>query len=272
MSRLTFPTWVAQAQVMYYLPKGTRIYLLDNTKQSISKITFNIGNVETQVVENHPVFTFEITDASGNALKNPYQINQPNTDVKYPIGKLYSLNNYIDMSYSTHEKTGIPSSYIENIVFSERTLAAPSANHVNPTGQYLYSAGDKQLTVSGYTFYMDQLVYDAQLKEKVFLKDDKYFLNIASDRISNASSFGKLNEIEDPRGVGVTILRDSFVPFAQQKTISENIMRDKMWIKRFADKHYLAVFKSNNVNLNPRIFFGVKLEELRSHFTDDTRY
>lgn len=271
MSRLTFPTWVAQAQVMYYLPKGTKIYLLDNSKQSISKITFNIGEIETRVVENYTEFVNEIVNPQGEIVRLPYQTNQPDqTDVKYPVSQLYSLNNYIDMMYTTEEKLYHPSKYPENIAFSERTLAAPSANHVNPTGQDLYSAGDKQLTDSGYTFYMDQLVYDAQLKEKVFLKDDKYFLNIASDRISNASSLGTYHEVYDP--VGVTIARDSFVPFSQQKTIAENIMKDKMWIKRFADKHYLAVFKSNNVLLNPRLFYAVSLEELRSHFTDDTRY
>lgn len=256
--RLKFPTQVAQRQVQYFLPKGTRMYMFDVRSQAISKITFNIGEIESFTIPEEWDYYY---------ANRPYQ---PHSEEKYPVSKLYSLNNYIDMLYTVEEKTYHPSKYIENLVFSERTLSAPSPGQTTPTGQDLYKAGDKQLDDTGYTFYIDQLVYDAQLKENVFLKDNKYSLNIANDRISNASSVGTSHPIYDP--VGVTISRDVFLPFAQQKTIAADIMKDKMWLKRFADKHYLAVFKSNIVDLKPRVLFGVKLEELRAHFTDDTRY
>jgi len=254
-------------QNIYYIPTGTKIHILDNTNQAIFKVSFNVGEIETDVVDNYTVFTNEIRDVNGDIIKFPNQTNQPlQTDVKYPVSKLYALNNYINNSYTIEEKATIPSKYIENLLFSLRTLDAPSASHSYPDGSTYYLDGETQLNSFGYFLFIDQVVYDSELKSKLFLKDDTNLgLNIKTDDVSNTPYVGQSLTYYDP--VGVTIDRASFVPYAEQKTIAENIMSNKIWIRKFADKHKLLVFKSNNVDLNPRILFAIKLEEARKQFS-----
>ena len=265
-----FPSRLATSQLKYTVPNGTRMFLFDTVTQFIHKVSFNVGEVEEYGVPNYVVYT------------NPYKTNQPNTDVKYPVSKLYSLKNYINNSYTESEKTYFPTKYFENLTFSLRTLAAPGANQVDEWSNPYYTEDETQLTSTDYTFYIDQLVYDAQLKETAFRKTDRYVLNIKSDAISNASSLNA-NTASDPHPSPnsynaaydkdpVSYARDSFVPYEDQKTISADIMKDKMWVKRFADKHYLIIFKANNVNKNPRVLFGVKLSDLRALPNDGTRY
>jgi len=269
--RTQFPSRLALSQIKYNVKNGTRMYLFDTVTQFIHKVSFNIGEVEEYGVPNYVVYT------------NPYKTNQPNTDVKYPVSKLYSLKNYINMSYTEKEKTHFPTNYFENITFSLRTTAAPGPTQQDEWYNNYYEEDEVQLTSTSYTFFIDQLVYDPQLKERAFLKNDnKFAINIKSDAISNASSVNA-NTASDPTPSvnsyhpvydknPVAYSRDSFVPFAEQKVISANIMRDKKWLKLFADKHYLAVFKANNINKNPRVLFGVLLEDIRALGNDTSRY
>ena len=257
MSRLKFPSRFAKAQIKFTVENGQRIHLFDTTTQFIYKVGFNVGEIEqyglpTILQHYYPDIPFQ-----------PYE-----TDVKYPVSKLYSLDNYIEKTYTIEEKTYQPSKYVENLLFSLRTLGAPAVDQVDEFGANFYEDDEKQLDNGNYTFLIDQIVYDAQLKDTVFMKNSTYVINVKSDAVSN--TVGQNHPVYDP--VGVTIDRNSFVPYAQQKTIANNIMKDKMWIKRFADKHYLIIFKPNNVNLNPRILFGVPISTFRVHPNDDTRY
>lgn len=256
MNRLQFPSRFAKAQIRYRVNTGDRIYLYDLTTQFIYKVGFNVGEIEQYGLPRILMHYYP------NLPYQPYE-----ESVKYPVSKLYSLNDYIRKLYSVEETILKPSALVENTIFSLRTLDPPSAGQEDEFGNPYYADGDKQLNDNYYEFYADQLIYDAQLKETVFMKENKFVLNIKNDAVSNAAGS---HLVYDP--VGVTILRNTFVPYAQQKTIANDIMVKNKWAKNHADKHYLCLFKPNNVALSPRILIGLTIESLRQVKKDDTRY
>jgi hypothetical protein len=65
---------------------------------------------------------------------------------------------------------------------------------------------------------------------------------------------------------------ERFIPYDEQKEIADHIMKDKAWIRRFAQKHFLFIFRSNNVNKNPRILYGFPVKDLRIHPYDQVKY
>lgn len=188
--RLSFPTKFAKEQTSYFIPDKSRLYLFDNLIQFIYKLSFNLGSI--------------------------------NKD---------GLDDYVYNAYSLQDKKF----FITNpeILFARRDYVNTNNDTVNQVE-----------LEKGYTFLNDQLVYDPQL-------GDNAFRNKAL--------------------VNVTTAGRPFVPYNTQLSLSRSIMKNKLWIKRFAQKHFLLVFKSNELNDNPRIFYGVPMKQLRAHPYDKVK-
>lgn len=259
-----FPSFFAKEQNIFKVKTGEKIHLFDLKKQFVTKVSFNVGEIET----------YGLPTVLGHYYPDlPYQPYE--TEVKYPVSRLYSLESYVNRFYNAEERVSHASKFLENTRFSLRTLDAPNVEHKDSFGNNLYNDNDTQLVSDGYKFLIDQLVYDPQLRGKVFLKDSTQFdINIKSDAITNITSAA--HPVFDVKNTpfpttGVNYTRDSFVPYAQQKAIAEQIMNVRPWLKRYADKHYLILFKPNNVDENPKVLFGVTLSSLREYVRDDTK-
>lgn len=189
--RLTFPTQFAKQQNTYFIENKIRMYLIDNTIQFIYKVSFNLGEINKDGLDNY-VF-------------NAYSLQE----------KKFSITN-------------------PEILFSKRDYIDRSGDTVN------------QVSLNnGYTFLNDQLVYDSQMGDNAF---------------------------RNKSDVTVTTAGKTFVPYSEQLSRSHKIMKNKSWIKRFAQKHFLLIFKSNELNDDPRIFYGVPVKSLRSHPYDQMKY
>lgn len=193
--RLSFPTQFTKEQNTYFIENKTRMYLFDNAIQFIYKMSFNLGEIQHD-----------------------------------------GLDDYVFNAYSLEEKKF----FITNpeILFARRDYVDINGDTVN---QVLPNNG-------GYTFLNDQVVYDPQVGDDVFR-------NKAVVNVQNVTTTGK-----------------SFVPYTQQLAVSRKIMKNKAWIRRFAQKHFVIIFKSNELNENPRIFYGVPLKYVRIHPYDKLKY
>jgi len=189
--RLSFPTQFTKEQNTYFIDNKTRMYLFDNSIQFIYKMSFNLGEI--------------------------------NED---------GLDDYVFNAYSLKEKKF----FITNpeILFAKR-------DYININGDTV----NQVVLGNGYTFLNDQVVYDPQAGEDAF---------------------------RNKAAVTVTTAGKTFVPYTDQLAISRKIMKDKTWIRRFAQKHFLIIFKSNELNQNPRIFYGVPIKYLRLHPYDKLKY
>ena len=121
----------------------------------------------------------------------------------------------------------------EEIVFSRRTYTDSNGDTVNQVG------------TDGYTFLNDQLLYDAQLGYDAF--------NINKDLITVSAG-------------------GTYSTYPEQLAASKYIMRDKEWITKFAQKHFLLIFKANNLNQTPKVLYGFRMRDLRDHPYDKFKY
>ena len=121
----------------------------------------------------------------------------------------------------------------EEILFSRRNYTDSLNNTVN------------QVATDGYTFLNDQLVYDSQLGY------DAFNINKAAITVSSGGTYSS---------------------YANQLATSKKVMRDKEWITKFAQKHFLLIFKANNLNETPKILYGFRMKDMRDHPYDKFKY
>ena len=95
------------------------------------------------------------------------------------------------------------------------------------------------------TFLNDQLVYDSQLGY------DAFNINKAAITVSSGGTYSS---------------------YANQLATSKKVMRDKEWITKFAQKHFLLIFKANNLNETPKILYGFRMKDMRDHPYDKFKY
>jgi len=243
-TRLTFPTEFAREQNSYVVKDGTKMYLFDERTQFIYKISFKLGHV------------------SGDGL-----------------------DKYVEKSYSAVEKKFYVDNY--DILFSRRDFRETGALATDPYfcqvndiqapdvrwQEYRFdSSGNKQV-INSYIFLNDQLVYDPQLDKLAFRADKKTF-----DILSSASTFDghpptfKIDNADATKQAAERAKVEIFDSYADQLISSKEQMADKTWIRRFAQKHFLLIFKANHVNPNPRVFYGFPIKELRIHPYDQQKY
>ena len=206
--RLTFPTKFAKEQNTYFVRNNTRIALFDNNIQFIYKLSFKLGAINNDGVDE-----------------------------------------YVFSSYTGEEKKFFITT--SEIVFSRRDYVDAEGNNVNQivTNKYIEKFNEH---VSGYTFLNDQIVYDPQMQDNAFR--NKATINVTG-----------------PSGRG-------FKSYADQLTIANNVMKEKVWMRKYAQKHFMIIFKSNELNTptdstpGPRIYYGVPIKDLREHPYDRTKY
>lgn len=243
-TRLTFPTEFAREQNSYVVKDGTKMYLFDERTQFIYKISFKLGHV------------------SGDGL-----------------------DKYVEKSYSAVEKKYYVDNY--DILFSRRDFRETGAAATEP---YFCQVNDEQspdvrwqefsFDSSGnrkvndcYIFLNDQLVYDPQLDKLAFRQDKKTF-----DILDSATTFDgfgptfPVNNADATKEAAERAKVEVFNSYADQLVSSKEQMSDKTWIRRFAQKHFLLIFKANHINPNPRVFYGFPIKDLRIHPFDQQKY
>lgn len=91
-----------------------------------------------------------------------------------------------------------------------------------------------------YQFLNDQVVYDSQLEDFAFEKPLLTF----EDSLSNENT----------------------------RAESKEIMRKNYWLKRFAEKLFLIVFRANHLQPKPKVLFGFEMKNLRENKVDQNKW
>lgn len=255
-SRLSFPTKFAREQNYYEVKDGTKMYLFDQITQFIYKVSFKLGQVAGDGLDEYVFKSYS------------------------SVEKQFFLSNYdILFARRTYREVGAP----PNDPYLCQVNAAPTAR--NPDGSLNYTSAkitqDRRISelYESYTFLNDQLVYDPQLVHLAF-RGKKEFDILGSTALDaqtppqgpsyivGATDTGSMTATDTDNQAKVEV----FIPYDDQKKIADDIMKDKAWIRRFAQKHFLFIFRSNNVNKNPRILYGFPVKDLRIHPYDQVKY
>jgi hypothetical protein len=232
--RLGFPTKFAKEQNTYEVKDGTKMFLFDHVSQFIYRVSFKLGQV------------------SGDGL-----------------------DEYVSKNYSAVEKKFLIDNY--DILFARRDFRGYPDTTSDSTKTWFCQVNDSNLSDQtkrwnvdheSYIFLNDQLMYDPQLGETAFKNKKMIGINTTVGGAEYPVSVTSLNNDATKNQLKV----EKFDTYKDQRTLANTIMKDKTWIKRFAQKHFLMIFRSNNVMPDPRIFYGFPIKSLRYHPYDQVKY
>jgi hypothetical protein len=285
VSNIEYPTRFAKDQITFKVPDNSRVYLFNLRTQFISQVAFKVGTLDTvgpvSGAVNRYNASVQADIASDTGIQNVDGTIEKKEQIvmrDYYMGRSYGADLYVTDGYSASEKTWIISNAIENIRFSQRICDVPAAVSSDEWGNLWYQEDQKQLEKSSYTFFADQVVYDAQLKDRFWgVKGTEHKIKIKYDRWPN-NVMPDMSPITFPytkyyNGVeyAVDFDRSEFLDYADSRRVSKLIMSGKTWLQRFADKKFLILFRPNHINSNPRILYGIPVADLRYHDSDKKR-
>jgi len=202
------------------------------------------------------------------------QVTQFIYKVSFKLGQVSGdgLDEYVSQSYSSVEKKFKVDNY--DILFARRDFKDPNVDANSPVATYKSQVNADNVPSAyrynedheSYLFLNDQLVYDPQLGKNAFSKT-KSVLDIETPgQTYPVGSTVHGSQADNQAKV------ETFIPYEDQKNLSDSIMKNKAWIRKFAQKHFLMIFRSNNVMEDPRIFYGFAIKDLRYHPYDQVKY
>ena len=255
-SRLSFPTKFAREQNYYEVKNGTKMYIFDHITQFIYKVSFKLGQVSGDGLDEYVYKSYS------------------------SVEKRFFVNNYdILFSRRDYREVGAPATEY----YKCQVNTAPREKNLDGTPDYTNAQIPFERRISpdyeSYTFLNDQLVYDPQLDDMAFRNKKGFDILKTGITEAIAPNLGVTYPVvaTSTASVSESLAENSdktevFLDYATQKSLSESVMKDKAWIRRFAQKHFLFIFKANNVNPTPRIFYGFPVKELRIHPYDQVKY
>ena len=282
---IEYPTRFAKDQITFKVPDNARVYLFNLGTQFISQVAFKVGTLQTIGPDSHAVNEYNAKIAANAAadignkdVDGAIKSHEPIVMRDYYTTRAYGADLYVTDGYTASEKKWIISNAIENIRFSQRVCDVPPAVSSDEWGNLWYEEDQVQLTKDSYTFFADQVVYDAQLKDRFWgVKGAKHNIRIKYDRWPNnimpdmsPVTFPYIKEYNGAEYI-VHYDRGEFLSYEASKMVSKSIMNGRTWLQRFADKKFLILFRPNNINSNPRVLYGVPVADLRYHDSDKKR-
>ena len=285
---IEYPTRFAKDQITFKVPDGSRVYLFNLRTQFISQIAFKVGTLDTigPAMQSTQVYNDEVDKQTENnegplahdgTIRKKEKIEMRD----HYMNRTFGADMYVTDGYTASEKTWIISNNVENIRFSQRICDVPHPDSSDEWGNLWYKEDQMQLTKKDYTFFADQVVYDAQLKDRFWdMKGQKHMMNIKGDSFPNwikpDSSIRPHTDYPYTKYYNGTVYtvdfrRDHFVNYPTTKTISKTLMHSREWLRRFADKKFLILFRPNMINSQPRVLYGIPIADLRYHDSDKKR-
>lgn len=215
--------------------------------------------------------TYEVKDGTKMFLFD--HITQFIYRVSFKLGQVSGdgLDEYVSKSYSSVEKKFKVDNY--DILFARRDFREAG------TTDWFCQVNDSNLADQSkrwnvdhesYVFLNDQLMYDPQLGENAYKNKKMLEINLSSNLTPAPEylvSHSNLNTQTQNRNKV-----EKFDSYMDQRSLANSVMKNKTWIKRFAQKHFLMIFRSNNVMQDPRIFYGFPIKSLRYHPYDQVKY
>ena len=255
-SRLSFPTKFAREQNYYEVKDGTKMYIFDQITQFIYKVSFKLGQVAGDGLDEYVFKSYS------------------------SVEKKFFLSNYdILFARRTYREVGAPADvdYLCQVNAAPTKFISTVPKVYDYTGAKIVQNRRISEDYESYTFLNDQLVYDPQLVHLAF-RGKKEFDILGTTSMDAHGNFPSY--LVGPTDTGSMTATDAqnqakverFIPYNDQKVIADDIMKDKAWIRRFAQKHFLFIFRSNNVNPSPRILYGFPVKDLRIHPYDQVKY
>ena len=230
--RLGFPTKFAKEQNFYEVKDGTKMYLFDQVTQFIYKVSFKLGQVSGDGLD-------EYVSQSYSSVEKKFKVD--NYDI------LFARRDFKDPNVAANEP-----------VYTWKSQVNANITYSNPSYRY-------NVDHESYLFLNDQLVYDPQLGTSAY--KNKSVLDIQSPGLTYPVT--ATNHGTQAQNVAKV---ETFIPYVDQRNLSNSIMKNKAWIRKFAQKHFLMIFRSNNVMEDPRIFYGFPIKDLRYHPYDQVKY